>query len=149
MGARIGARFQGLDARLYYYSANNIGAGTTDQTAYNFEVDYVFQNFDVSGSFGSVENKPNTGTAAKDTADYWQLSGGFQANDKTYVAIGYDAKSHTSTANNTTDSSTIYANVSYALHKNAKVYGEIGTQDTGDSAKESDTGYLVGMEVRF
>ncbi len=150
MGLRVGARFQGLDARVYYQDATNINDGTSlafDQTTMNLELDYAMGAFDVSASFGQQENTDVT-TAAKTKFDFWQISGGFQANEKTSFALGYDAKSKSDDVN-TIDSSTVYVNATYNLHSNARIYAEVGMQDSNDPVHASDTGYLVGMEVKF
>ncbi len=146
MGLRVGARFQGLDARVYYQDATNVNAAF-DQTTMNFELDYAMGAFDVSASFGQQENK-DVATAAKTTFDFWQISGGFQANEKTSFALGYDAKSQSDDVN-TIDSSTVYVNATYSLHSNARIYAEVGMQDSNKPDHASDTGYLVGMEVKF
>lgn len=172
IGGRLGARFMGADARIYLYDGENLDSNAfapssvsnQDVTGFNLEVDYVFGAFDFSASYGQVEYKDSAASTStpkvsnQNKVDTWQVSAGYQANEKTYFAMGYDGLN--STASGTylkRESSSLYANVSYSLHSNARVYAEVGVanmdiQSTlGTSLVDQDpnTGYLLGMEVTF
>ncbi len=161
-GARFGVRAAGLDARVYLYDAQNAastafaptGVNLQDVTGFNLELDYVFGQFDFSTSYGQVEYKDVQASAVenKNKVDFWQLSGGFKADEKTYFALGFDALDSSASGNYLKyKSNSLYANVSYKLHKNAMVYAEVGQADIkiNNLDKDPDVGYLLGMEVTF
>ena len=162
-GARFGVRASGLDARVYLYDAQNAastafaptGVSMQNVTGFNLEGDYVLGQFDFSASYGQVEYKDVVQASTlenKNTVDFWQLSAGFQANEKTYFALGLDALDSSESGNYLKyKSNSLYANVSYKLHKNAMMYAEVGQADIkiDNLDKDPDVGYLVGMEVTF
>ncbi len=161
-GARLGVRGAGLDARVYLYDAQNAasnafaptGVNLQDVTGFNLELDYVFGQFDFSTSYGQVEYKDVQASTVenKNTVDFWQLSGGFKADEKTYFALGFDALDSSASGNYLKyKSNSLYANVSYKLHKNAMVYAEVGQADIkiNNVDQDPDVGYLLGMEVTF
>lgn len=159
-GARLGARYAGFDGRVYLYDAQNVKSGsfapselTQDVTGFNFEGDYVFGAFDFSASFGQIEYKQsNSVLENKNTVDFWQISSGYQANEKVYFAVGFDAIDSTAVGTyQKHKSNSLYANVAYTLHKNAKIYAEIGqaSQEIANIDQDPDVGYLFGMEVTF
>ncbi|MGF1864707.1 porin [Enterovibrio norvegicus] len=149
VGGRLGARFDGLDARVYLYDAENVPSSglVWDISGFNFEVDYAFSDaFDVAASYGQIEYKV-AGTNTKVDTDVIGISGGYQASETTSFAVGYDLIDIDSNNN----SSSLYANVTYKLHSNAKVYAEVGVSDQESAGLDvdTDTGYVLGMEVKF
>ncbi|KXF81410.1 porin [Enterovibrio coralii] len=152
-GGRIGARFEGLDARVYLYDAENISG--EDVSGFNFEVDYAIAAFDVALSYGQVEYSQHANTSDKTDADVFGISGGYQLDEKTYLAVGYDIFDTDPTAGSSTynkiESNSLYANITYKLHSNAKVYAEVGVADKEENGVDQpqDTGYVLGMEVKF
>ncbi len=138
--ARLGYRVADVDARVYYQKADNVDRTNDKETdAYNFEIEYAgIENVGLAASVGRVSK--DDGTKDVDT-DYMSISADYTMG-KTTFGIGYDNQD---TDGDTSDINGYYANVTYALHSNAKVYAEVGDSD-GD---EQDWGYVAGMEVKF
>ncbi|WP_318457831.1 porin [Photobacterium leiognathi] len=148
--ARIGYRVAGLDARVYYYTGDNV-AGTTfeekgyvDVDGYNVEAEYGFGAVGLAASFGQVEYKDSFGTA-KLRANVYQVAADYTI-DKTTFAIGYNNYDRRDKSG---DNYAVYANVTQQLHSNVKVYAEIGDTDTKFDGRSADFGYVAGMEVKF
>ncbi|NGN98091.1 porin [Grimontia sp. S25] len=149
IGGRVGARYEGLDARVYLYDGENLPSDglVWDVSGFNAEVDYAINEaFDVALSYGQIEYKV-VATDAKVDVDVIGISAGYQADEKTGLALGYDIIDIDS--NN--QSSSLYANVTYKLASNAKVYAEVGVADEEVAGVDidTDTGYVLGMEVKF
>ncbi|WP_407330898.1 porin [Enterovibrio sp. 27052020O] len=169
IGGRLGVRVADLDARVYLYDGENLqsnkfavvdkDSGLQDVSGFNLEVDYDLGDFDVSASYGQLEYKAGSvdtagvaQAAGKNDVDKWQISGGYQLDDNTYFGLGYDnVDSDASGTYEKYKGSSIYANVTYKLATNAKVYAEVGSADVEIAGvdQDTDTGYLVGMEVKF
>ncbi len=161
-GLRLGARpMPGLDMRVYYQMADNVGSTTTavpakvglDVSTYNVEVDYTIKQFELAASYGSQETKTNS-TGAKSTANFWQISGSMKLDEKTTVALGFDmGDDYEDSAGELLEGTSVYANVVHTLHPNATIYAELGTSEEkvkiDGTKKDSDFGYLIGMEVKF
>ncbi|MCD9473384.1 porin [Photobacterium phosphoreum] len=151
--ARVGYRFGGLDARAYYYTADNAAGvsffkGVTDIEGYNLEAEYAFGQFGLAASFGQVEYKDSFGTD-KLRGNVYQLAASYTM-EKTTFALGYNNYDRRDEKG---DNYAVYANVTQQLHSNVKVYGEIGNTDAkflekGES-RNSDFGYVAGLEVTF
>ncbi|WP_318440861.1 porin [Photobacterium leiognathi] len=148
--ARIGYRVAGLDARVYYYTGDNV-AGTTfeeggliDVEGYNVEAEYGFGAVGLAASFGQVEYKNSRG-ADKLRANVYQVAADYTI-DKTTFAIGYNNYDRRDKSG---DNYAVYANVTQQLHSNVKVYAEIGDTDTKFGGRSADFGYVAGMEVKF
>ncbi len=142
---RLGARFGDLDARVYLFSGSdlvNSDGAVHDQTGYNLEVDYVFGDWSVAGSYGNVENEFVGG--GKDDVDVISVSADYTMNMTTFAG-GYTLASP-STSNS--DTSSIFFNVTQKLHSNVKAYGELAFLDA-DQDTVDDVAYVVGMEVSF
>ncbi|OOF25407.1 hypothetical protein BZJ19_08860 [Salinivibrio proteolyticus] len=137
---RLGYRFADVDVRAYYQLAEDLGrVDDADTEAYNFEIEYAgIENVGIAASYGRTIDK--TGATDVDT-DYISIAADYTMG-KTTFALGFDNKD---VDNASSDVNGYYANVTYALHSNAKVYAEVGDSD-GD---EQDWGYVAGMEVKF
>ncbi|WP_025674102.1 porin [Salinivibrio socompensis] len=137
---RLGYRVADVDARVYYQKADNVDrANNDDKDAYNFEIEYAgIENVGIAASYGRTSS--DIGGVDTDT-DYISLAADYTMGKTTY-AIGYDNQD---VDGENSDVNGYYANVTYALHSNAKVYAEVGDSD-GD---EKDWGYVAGMEVKF
>ncbi|MDD1792995.1 porin [Enterovibrio sp. ZSDZ42] len=158
VGGRVGVRFDALDARVYLYDGENLSgkingtAYTLDTSGFNAELDYAISDaFDVAVSYGQVEYKV-VSSSLKSDVDVFGISGGYQLDEATSFAVGYDiidADGKGGVADAKSDS--LYANVTYKLHSNAKVYAEVGVTDeeVGGADVDTDTGYVLGMEVKF
>ncbi|ODP98611.1 hypothetical protein BZG00_03220 [Salinivibrio kushneri] len=143
--ARLGYRVADFDMRGYYYKADDVGAdkpaSSTDVTAYQFEVEYAgIENVGLAASYGNGEAERVVGGAEVADTDYFSLAADYTMGNTTFAA-GWDRQDPKEGDN----VNGYYANVTYALHSNAKVYAEIG--DT--NADNSDLGYVAGMEVKF
>ncbi|MGF1766042.1 porin [Enterovibrio makurazakiensis] len=160
IGGRLGARVDALDARVYLYDGEKLTAssfaptGTTleDVSGFNLEADYDLGAFDLSAAYGVLEYKDSAAKSNKNDVDVWQISGGYQADEQTYFALGFDMVDSDKAGNyNKYEGNSLYANVTYKLATNAKVYAEIGTADVKKDGvdQDTDTGYVVGMEVKF
>ncbi|MEZ8131244.1 porin [Enterovibrio norvegicus] len=155
---RIGARYEGLDARVYYYDGENFAvtiqgnAYTIDASGFNFEVDYAISDaFDVALAYGQIEYS-DVSSSSELELGVFGISGGYQLDEKTSFAVGYDWIDGTGKGVIAdTESTSLYANVTYKLHSNAKVYAEVGVSDAevGNVDVDTDTGYVLGMEVKF
>ncbi|OOE35927.1 hypothetical protein BZG05_03655 [Salinivibrio kushneri] len=141
---RLGYRIADVDARVYYQRIDTIGNDKElDADAYNFEIEYAgIENVGIAASYGrtSVDSRESGNVVDTDT-DYISLAADYTMGKTTY-AIGFDNKDVDGQQD---DVNSYYANVTYALHSNAKVYAEVGDSD-GD---EQDWGYVAGMEVKF
>ncbi|WP_028024929.1 porin [Enterovibrio calviensis] len=154
----IGARFDSLDGRVYFYDGENLSetiqgsALTVDATGFNFELDYAINDaFDIAVAYGQIEYKDTSSTSQFDI-DVFGISGGYQATETTSFAVGYDwidGDGKGTIAN--AESSSLYANVTYKVAANAKVYAEVGVADAelAGADVDTDTGYVLGMEVKF
>ncbi|WP_028862728.1 porin [Psychromonas aquimarina] len=149
---RIGARFNDLDARVYFYSGDNVhsnkfdifnGGMNVDIDGYNAEVEYTFNDFAFAASFGQVDYQASSDPALKIEVDTAALAGSYIMNKTTFV-LGY---TYWNPQENGIDDKTyaVYANVTQQLHSNVIVYVEAGHSDLQDSK----FAYLAGMEVRF
>lgn len=137
---RLGYRVADVDARVYYQKADNINRDSDDSVdTYNFEVEYAgIENVGIAASVG----RKSADLEGTDTdTDYVSIAADYTMGKTTY-AIGFDNKD---VDDQQDDVNGYYANVTYALHSNAKVYAEVGDSD-GD---EQDWGYVAGMEVKF
>jgi predicted porin len=151
---RLGYRVADIDMRVYYYYADDAVILDTkdgkkvdpyfaygakgDVENYNFEIEYKgIENVGLAASYGV--NTVDTGSKKTDT-DYFSVAADY-THGKTTFAIGVDNQDNDSGK----DVTGYYANVTYALHSNAKVYAEVGDND-GD---KQDWGYVAGMEVKF
>ena len=145
---RIGARFEGLDVRVYLYDSDY---NNEDTFAYNLEAVYGLDNWSVAGSFGNVEIDNEDGSTQSDV-DAYAVSAAYTMSATTFAG-GFNYYDD-STAD--VQWSTLYANVTQQLHSNVNVYAEVGYTDadgTIDGQDANDTieqfGYVVGMEVSF
>ncbi|OOE70942.1 porin [Salinivibrio kushneri] len=138
--ARLGYRFADVDARVYYQKADNVSRVSDDEKdAYNFEIEYAgIENVGLAASIGRTS--ADIGGNDVDT-DYTSIAADYTMGKTTY-GIGYDNKDE---EGNTSDVNGYYANITYALHSNAKVYAEVGDSD----GENEDFGYVAGMEVKF
>ncbi|MEZ8143935.1 porin [Enterovibrio norvegicus FF-162] len=156
----IGGRFESVDARVYFYDGENLSEDiqsasyVVDAQGYNFELDYAINDaFDVALAYGQIEYKDKAAASTRQMdVDVFGISGGYQADEKTSFAVGYDwidGKGKGGFANQ--ESTSLYANVTYKLQSNAKVYAEVGVADKeiGGVDQDTDTGYVLGMEVKF
>ncbi|OOE65256.1 hypothetical protein BZG25_03155 [Salinivibrio sp. ML198] len=137
---RLGYRVADVDARVYYQKADNINRDSNDSVdTYNFEVEYAgIENVGIAASVG----RKSADLEGVDTdTDYVSIAADYTMGKTTY-AIGFDNQDVDGQQD---DVNGYYANVTYALHSNAKVYAEVGDSD-GD---EQDWGYVAGMEVKF
>ncbi|OOF20782.1 hypothetical protein BZJ17_11315 [Salinivibrio sp. IB574] len=143
---RLGYRVADLDMRVYYYYADDAAvngddfaySSTGDVENYNLEVEYKgIENVGLAASYGV--NTVDTGSV-KEEADFFSVAADY-THGKTTFAIGIDNQDNDSAE----DVTGYYANVTYALHSNAKVYAEVGDTD----ADHADWGYVAGMEVKF
>jgi Outer membrane protein (porin) len=145
--ARLGYRIADFDVRGYYYKADdgNVKLDNKDTkvdvTGYQFEVEYAgIENVGLAASYGNVQADEIGGANDVVDTDAFSLAADYTMGKTTFGA-GWDR-------NDPEGGETVngyYANVTYALHSNAKVYAEIG--DT--NADNSDVGYVAGMEVKF
>ncbi|OEE68024.1 porin [Enterovibrio norvegicus FF-33] len=153
LGGRIGARYEGLDGRVYLYDAEDISG--EDVSGFNAELNWVITDaFDVALSYGQVDYKIHTNTSDKTEVDVFGISGGYQADEKTYFAVGYDIIDTSPSANGSyakKETNSLYANATYKVATNAKVYAEVGVtdQEVNNADVNTDTGYVLGMEVKF
>ncbi|OOF32374.1 porin [Salinivibrio proteolyticus] len=147
--ARLGYRVADFDVRGYYYKADDgsvkIGNATTatavDVTGYQFEVEYAgIENVSLAASYGNVQADAIGGANDVINTDAFSLAADYTMGNTTFAA-GWDRQDPEKGDN----VNGYYANVTYALHSNAKVYAEIG--DT--NADNADLGYVAGMEVKF
>jgi len=145
---RLGYRVADIDMRVYYFyvddAAANLGNddyaynSKGDVENYNFEIEYKgIENVGLAASYGVNTN--DTGSVKTET-DFFSVAADYTMG-KTTFAIGVDNQDNDSTE----DKTGYYANVTYALHSNAKVYAEVGDND----ADNNDWGYVAGMEVKF
>lgn len=153
---RLGYRVADVDARIVYQKVDDVQKATINSAkdadargenlesdAYNFEIEYAgIENVNIAASYGrtKVEQIVAGKVEDKDT-DYVSLAADYTMGKTTY-AIGFDNQDVDGQQD---DVNGYYANVTYALHSNAKVYAEIGDSD----ADEKDWGYVAGMEVKF
>ncbi|WP_102505574.1 porin [Salinivibrio kushneri] len=158
--ARLGYRVADVDARVYYqrvdniernmFNANTAASEELNQDAYNFEIEYAgIENVGIAASIGRTSidgfekdaggNKTNN--VFDQETDYMSIAADYTMG-KTTFGVGYDNQDK---EGNTSDVNGYYANVTYALHSNAKVYAEVGDSD----GENEDFGYVAGMEVKF
>ncbi|MGL5290556.1 MAG: porin, partial [Vibrionaceae bacterium] len=165
---RLGFRRGNFDSRIYFYSGNNLstskyapkGVEVQDVTGFNLEANYVMGQFDIAASYSNVDYKASGLAVGHNNVNTWQLSGGYKAGERTYIAIGFDhAISDPSTLYKKVESNDLYGNVTYKVHKNVKMYAEIGISDyeedgmdvlpQGTTPRNRDLGYVLGMEATF
>ncbi|MDW6092671.1 porin [Vibrio rhizosphaerae] len=145
---RIGFRHEGLDARLYIYSGENVildsKKNTGDEDSFNLEVTYEMDAFNFAASYGQVEQDDQAGKEVTDR-DIIELVGSYTM-DKTTFSLGYvHNDDNTSTGN---DGDNLYGVVVYKMNANVRTYAEIGFYDD-DSKTDYDPAYTLGMEVKF
>lgn len=159
LDGRIGARFAGVDARLYVYTDENTnntdadlyGADEYETTAFNLEVEYaVNEAVAVAASYGEADVDSLTAATNKNLSDtkYIEVNGSYTM-DKTTYALGYVYSDEDVTD---TETKNIYVNVTQQLHDNVKLYAEVGYADEDSenvNNADIDFAYLVGMEVNF
>lgn len=146
---RVGFRANGLDARIYVYTGENIATdifdALVDVDGYNLEAQYQLGQIGLAASFGQLEYKNPLNKSDKIEADVIQIAADYTM-DKTTFALGYNYFDETKNTVAAKDSAySVYANVTQQLHSNVKVYAEVGHTDVEDA----DFGYLAGMEVTF
>ncbi|MFD2180136.1 porin [Veronia pacifica] len=153
MDGRIGARFEGLDARVYfadgeiqkYTDKDGVEVPKTDVRVIVLEAEYALDDIGIAAGYGQAELKTSGG---KVKAKLLQLAADYSMNDTTF-AVGVDRVDFDK---GDAEQTSIYANVTQQLHSNVKVYAEVGNADEKDKdGKDVDTelGYTVGMEVKF
>lgn len=151
IGGRIGARYEGLDGRIYFYDGEDVDG--EDIKGFNAELDWTINDqFDLALSYGQLDYELHTNNAVGDEVDVFGISAGYQASEKLVFAIGYDYLDSKGKGGNLDgDADSIYANATYKLHSNAMVYAEVGVADgkVGNVDIDTDTGYVLGMEVKF
>ncbi|MGL6175690.1 MAG: porin, partial [Vibrionaceae bacterium] len=136
------------------------GITVQDVTGFNLEANYVMGKFDIAASYGNVDYKASGLPAGHNDVNTWQISAGYKAGERTYFAIGYDqAISNASGLYKKIESNDLYGNVTYKIHKNVKLYAEIGISDyeengvdvlpQGTTPRNRDLGYVLGMEATF
>ncbi len=143
--ARVGARFGDADVRAYYFTSEDLA--NNEVKAYTLEAEYTMDALTLGASYGNVQAEDATGADLNDR-DSYEIVASYTIDKATY-ALGYvysDDSELDATTNN------VYANVTYKLHDNVKVYAETGWADIDVDNEDSpsiDLGYLVGMEVNF
>lgn len=168
----IGLRFMGVDTRVFIYSGKNMEGSYVEASAgqvhlqkiegFNFEIDYAINAFDFSAGYGVMDFKGDTikdgnvirkAPFGENKVTTWQVSAGYQADERTYFAAGVAyLDSKPSGDYKKYEGHNFYTNVTYALHNNAKVYAEAGISDyeiDGVDTDVQDIGYVLGMEVSF
>ena len=174
----IGLRGYGLDTRVFIYSGMDMSSRFASQVAlnavtggqhlqdihgFNFEVDYTINVFDFSASYGIMDFEANVNRLADGTfqkpvlgeneVTAWQVAAGYQADERTYFALGYaNLESDPQGNYEKVEAYNLYTNVTYALHNNAKIYAEIGIANqkiNNIETNQNDVGYVLGMEVSF
>ncbi|KUI99815.1 porin [Vibrio sp. MEBiC08052] len=145
---RIGFRHEGLDARLYIYSGDNValggGNGKGDEDSFNLEATYEMDAFNFAASYGQIEQDDQTGKEVVDR-DIIELVGSYTM-DKTTFSLGYVHNDDNTSVSN--DGDNLYGVVVYKMNANVRTYAEIGFYDD-DSKTDYDPAYTLGMEVKF
>ncbi|ASA56895.1 porin [Vibrio gazogenes] len=143
---RIGFRHEGLDARLYIYSGDDVKLNSTttgDEDSFNLEVTYEMDAFNFAASYGQVEQDDQAGKEFADL-DIIELVGSYTM-DKTTFSLGYV---HNDDDTSNVDGDNIYGVVVYKMNANVRTYAEIGFYDD-NSNTDYDPAYTLGMEVKF
>ncbi len=144
---RIGFRHEGLDARLYIYSGDDVDLTSTttgDEDSFNLEVTYEMDAFNFAASYGQTEQDNAAGSEIVDR-DIIELVGSYTMN-KTTFSLGYVHNEDNTSASN--DGDNLYGVVVYKMNANVRTYAEIGFYDD-DSSTDYDPAYTLGMEVKF
>jgi len=145
---RIGFRYEGLDARLYIYSGDNVALGNKngdgDEDSFNLEATYEMDAFNFAASYGQTEQDNAAGSEIVDR-DIIELVGSYTMN-KTTFSLGYVHNEDNTSASN--DGDNLYGVVVYKMNANVRTYAEIGFYDD-DSSTDYDPAYTLGMEVKF
>ncbi|MDW6003709.1 porin [Vibrio mangrovi] len=144
---RIGFRYEGLDARLYIYSGDDVDISSTatgDEDSFNLEVTYEMDAFNFGASYGQTEQDNTAGVEVTDR-DIIELVGSYTM-DKTTFSLGYVHNDDNTSVSN--DGDNLYGVVVYKMNANVRTYAEVGFYDD-DSNKDYDPAYTLGMEVKF
>ncbi|SJN55974.1 Porin-like protein H precursor [Vibrio ruber DSM 16370] len=151
---RIGFRMNGFDARLYIYSGDNVivdkikngaTAGNNvvaDEDAYNLEVVYSADMYEVGASYGNRDI--DSGSTNLSDIDIFEIYGSYTM-DKTTFSLGYV---HNDDDVSNVDGDNIYGVVVYKMNANVRTYAEIGFYDDSTST-DYNPAYTLGMEVKF
>ncbi|RXJ74717.1 porin [Veronia nyctiphanis] len=140
---RVGARFEGVDARVYFADWEK-GDKSDEVKLMAIEAEYSIEGIGLAAGYGQSEE----GKATKTKNKFIQLAADYSMGDTTF-AVGYDKATNDK---DDAEEQNIYANVTHQLHSNVKVYAEVGSQDAKNTAgKDVDTemGYAAGLEVKF
>ncbi|SHF71497.1 porin [Vibrio gazogenes] len=143
---RVGFRYEGLDARLYIYSGDDVDLTSTttgDEDSFNLEVTYEMDAFNFAASYGQIEQDDQAGKEVADI-DIIELVGSYTM-DKTTFSLGYV---HNDDDTSNVDGDNIYGVVVYKMNANVRTYAEIGFYDDSTST-DYDPAYTLGMEVKF
>jgi predicted porin len=152
---RIGFRTNGFDARLYIYAGDDVNVATiangasagdslvADEDAYNLEVVYTADLYEVGASYGNRDIDA-AGTSNDADIDIFEIYGSYTM-DKTTFSLGYV---HNDDDKSDVDGDNIYGVVVYKMNANVRTYAEVGFYDDSTST-DYDPAYTLGMEVKF
>jgi predicted porin len=148
IAAKLGARFEGLDARIYVINGKlSDGTDTADDKFMGVEAEYSIDGIGLAAGYGKRELGNDSD---KYKASHIQLAADYTLNDTTF-ALGYTKYEGKVGSDKILENAVIYGNVSHQLHGNVKVYAEVETSDLkilGDD-QDDQVGFATGLEVKF
>ncbi len=121
-GFELGAAFQNID------DADTIIYGVS--IAYDAKIVWVGADYSIADVDG-------------DEYTVWNIAASVPVTEKTTITAGFNMND--SDVDGYEEVSEYYANVQHKLHKNVKVFAEVGNSDEDDS----DMGYMAGMQIKF
>jgi predicted porin len=128
---KVGARFGDFEARVFFLDGES---ATIESDLVSVQAQYAANNIDVEVSYA-------TGEVNDADVDIISLAAGYSMGDYGFNA-GWSNKDVEGAAD---DVNAYFVNVTYALAVGTTAYAEIG----GNDVDNTDTGYVVGMEVKF
>jgi predicted porin len=136
-GIDLGFAYQNLTEDVAYETYEGTAFSSDDDTsiygfsiAYDAEVIWVGADYSIADFDGDKINQ-------------WNIAASIPVSEATSVAAGYTKTDMDDIDED--DVAAYYFNVQHMLHKNVKIFAEIGDTDE-DGA---DMGYLAGMQVKF
>ncbi|MEI8608483.1 porin [Enterovibrio norvegicus] len=142
--AMVGVRFEIVDGRAYYSAVEKLDGSDIDTIAVEADV-AITDQFDIALSYTNQETSDSTSGATTDDVNGYLIALGYQASERAHFAVGYDLQDRDDKYG--AEKYNVYLNTTYQVQSNVKAYAELGQQDIKNG--DSETGYVLGMEVKF
>lgn len=139
--AAAGVTMGDVELRAFYLNEqqdDTVNAVKFDKTLYSIEAEYSADAFGAGLGFAHSEDD-----VTNVENDLLSMFGSYTVGKVKY-AVGLNLLDKDGE-----DITNYYANVTYKMNGNVRVYGEVGGADSDVSGNEYDFGYVAGLEIKF